>query len=102
MRWLLSERKQGVPERRLFEDGGNVIIAPVPIYVIAPDLTVIGPREDCERLWPLMNPMLPVGDSGVSSVGSPAILAVNFNDLLPGKFASLNPFLDKWYACEYS
>jgi WD40-like Beta Propeller Repeat len=83
-----------------FEDGGRVIIAPVPIYVIAPDQTVIGPTQDYARLWPFMTSMLPVGDSGVSSVASPAILAVNFNDLLPSALDSLNPLLSKWYACE--
>ena len=66
----------------LFEDGGQVILAPVPIYVVTPDLKFIPPTRDFSQSWPLMTPMLPLGDSGVRGAPEPATLSVGFNDML--------------------
>jgi Tol biopolymer transport system component len=75
----------------LFEEGGNVIISPVRIYVFAPDGKVTGPKNGFDQVWPGMTPMLPIGESGLRSLEWEHPLAVNFGDLLPGRLDHVNP-----------
>ena len=57
-----------------FEDGGNVIVAPLPIYVVAPDLTVTGPGGGWKDVWDLMTAMLPVGTRASAASPCPSSL----------------------------
>jgi len=71
-----------VPDVRT-DDGGRVVVAPVPVFEIAPDSrTVIVPDEATFRAaLTAAVPMLPIPDDGLSFVQSPGSLLVEARDL---------------------